>query len=99
MRTGKLLAMDTPKRLKQDVLPGVAWDVRARPLLPAIAALEPLPGVLRVGLSGNHLRVITGDGASKRTLADTLKTAGLSGVQIERVEPDLEDVFLALARV
>lgn len=98
MRAGRLLAMDTPEHLKQDVLPGLAWDVRAQPLLPAIAALEDLDGVLRVGLSGNHLRVITNREVRKRTLGSRLNTADLSGVRISKVAPSLEDVFLALAR-
>ncbi|MEJ2758535.1 MAG: ABC transporter ATP-binding protein, partial [Anaerolineales bacterium] len=40
MRAGKLLAMDTPEKLKREVLPGLAWDVSAAPLLAAISALE-----------------------------------------------------------
>jgi ABC-2 type transport system ATP-binding protein len=98
MRAGKLLAMDTPECLKRDVLPGAAWDVSAQPLLPAIATMEPVEGVIRVGLSGNHLRVITQEGVRRKLLAETLKAAGLRDVRIRRVEPDLEDVFLALAR-
>src|SRR5512139_1764415 len=39
MRDGQLLAMDTPSALKRTALPGLAWDVFARPLLPALAAL------------------------------------------------------------
>ncbi len=98
MRAGKLLAMDTPEKLKREVLPGLAWDVSAAPLLAAISALEEGEGVLRVGLSGDHLRVITAAGVRKGELVRALKSAGMTHIQVARTEPGLEDVFLALAQ-
>ncbi len=98
MRAGKLLTMDTPEAMKRDILPGIAWNVSARPLLSAIAVLEVAPGVLRVGLSGNHLRVITTDDMRKSQLRGALTSNSLGEIRIERTEPDLEDVFLTLAQ-
>ncbi len=98
MRAGKLLTIDTPEAMKRDILPGIAWNIRARPLLKAIAVLEAVPGVLRVGLSGNHLRVITTRDTRKSSLRRALSTNHLQSVQVNRTEPDLEDVFLALAQ-
>lgn len=98
MRAGKLLAIGTPETMKRQVLPGLAWDASAEPLLPAITALESIPGVLRVGLSGDHLRVITTHQVSANLLKDRLRGAGLKRVQVSRTIPDLEDVFLALAK-
>jgi ABC-2 type transport system ATP-binding protein len=97
MRTGKLLAMDTPSALKETALPGLAWDVHAAPLLPALQVLSGSPGVLRAGLAGDHLRAITPAEASAADLQIALQSAGLEVAGIERVEPSLEDVFLALA--
>jgi len=98
MRAGRLLTMDTPEAMKRDILPGIAWNVSARPLLSAIAVLEVAPGVLRVGLSGNHLRVITTDDMRKSQLRGVLTSNSLGEIRIERTEPDLEDVFLTLAQ-
>jgi ABC-2 type transport system ATP-binding protein len=98
MRSGKLLAIDSPENLKQDVLPGLAWDVSARPLLGAISALEGATGVQRVGLSGDHLRVITSSVVRKSALMAVLREAGMQQVRIRQTEPGLEDVFLALAQ-
>ena len=98
MRAGKLLTMDTPEAMKRDILPGIAWNVSARPLLSAIAVLEATSDVLRVGLSGNHLRVITTHEFRKSQLRGVLTTSSLSEIRIERTEPDLEDVFLTLAQ-
>lgn len=97
MSYGKLLAMDTPSALKREALPGLAWDVWAEPLLPALAVLERCPGVLRTGLASAHLRVVTNREVKKRDLAQALDNAGISGARIHTTEPTLEDVFLALA--
>jgi drug efflux transport system ATP-binding protein len=97
MRDGQLLAMDTPSALKQHALPGYAWDVFAQPLLPALAALEKCPAVLRAGLVADHLRAITPPGTSAGVLAECLISSGILIEALEMVEPTLEDVFLALA--
>jgi drug efflux transport system ATP-binding protein len=97
MRDGKLLAMDTPSALKHSALPGLAWDVFAQPLLPALAALQHCSCVLRAGLTADHLRAITPSDTKASILQATLREAGLRIERIELVEPTLEDVFLALA--
>jgi ABC-2 type transport system ATP-binding protein len=97
MRRGKLLALGTPGELRQQALPGIACDVRALPLIQGLAALEQLPGVLRSGLAGDRLRAILTKDTQPEVLAQWLTSAGLREVQVERVEPSLEDVFLALA--
>lgn len=99
MRDGKLLAIDPPNLLKQNALPGIAWDIFAEPLLPALIALERCPCVLRAGLSGDHLRAITPPSSDESLMQISLQEAGIQLIRIERVEPTLEDVFLALALV
>jgi ABC-2 type transport system ATP-binding protein len=98
MRDGKLLAMDSPSALKQHALPGIAWDVFAAPLLPALGALEQCSCVLRAGLTADHLRAITPTNVVADTLVKTLKDAGIRVDRTELAEPTLEDVFLALAQ-
>jgi ABC-2 type transport system ATP-binding protein len=97
MSYGKLLAMDTPSALKNDYLPGLAWDVWADPLLPALAALDNCPGVMRTGLASAHLRVITTAEVKKSDLNKHLDANGIASARITTTEPTLEDVFLALA--
>jgi ABC-2 type transport system ATP-binding protein len=97
MRDGKLLALDTPSNLKRDALPGIAWDVRAEPLLVCLAALETSPIVIRAGLIGDHLRAITGSADDTPALRAALDSAGAIIETIEVVDPTLEDVFLSLA--
>lgn len=97
MRDGSLLAMDTPSVLKEQALPGKAWDVFAEPLLSALAALETCPIVLRSGLAGDHLRAITPSDVDSDTLLVYLGEEGIENLTVESVEPTLEDVFLSLA--
>ncbi len=97
MRAGRLLAMDTPTALKENILAGPAWDIVAEPLLPALSALESSPLVLRTGLSGDHLRAITRPGTGAEDLQAALSAAGLRAVEARQTIPTLEDVFLALA--
>jgi ABC-2 type transport system ATP-binding protein len=99
MRAGKLLALDTPSALKENALNGVTWDVFAPEgaLLAALEALLACPCVLRAGLAGDHLRAITPAETTAAELEANLHTHGINAVQLERVEPTLEDIFLALA--
>ncbi|MBN2388154.1 MAG: ABC transporter ATP-binding protein [Anaerolineales bacterium] len=98
MREGKLLALDTPAVLKARAIPGDVWEVHASPLQAALDACETGRGVLRVGLAGDHLRLITERGLQQEQLRAGLAASGLTVARLERGEPTLEDVFLALAR-
>jgi ABC-2 type transport system ATP-binding protein len=96
MRAGKLLAMDTPAALKAGSIPGEVWEVSAEPLESALALLLQAADILRVGLAGDHLRVITPAGSGAGTIQNALQSS--TGVRIQRGEPTLEDVFLSLAK-
>ncbi len=97
MREGKLLALDTPNRLKEQVLPGLAYDVFATPLTEALSLLEASALPLRVGLTGDHLRVILPKEIDGAQLLDELHRSGYPDARLEAVEASLEDVFLALS--
>lgn len=98
MRAGTLLAMDTPSNLKRDMIPGRVWEVYAEPLQDGLVALPEIEGVLRVGLAGDHLRVIVESGKRKERLLAVLEEKGVNVKDIMIGEPTLEDVFISLAR-
>jgi ABC-2 type transport system ATP-binding protein len=98
MRDGKLLAMDTPLRLKEQFVQGEVWEVFAEPLQASLSALNELAGVLRVSLDGDHLRTITDRRVTSRALNQALAARAVRVTDIARGEPTLEDVFLQLAR-
>jgi ABC-2 type transport system ATP-binding protein len=97
MRAGKLLAMDTPTALKRSIIQGDVWEVYAHPLERGLDILATAQGVDRVGLAGDHLRVISSQ-VQKETMQRLLTETGISVEKIERGEASLEDVFLSLAR-
>jgi ABC-2 type transport system ATP-binding protein len=97
MRNGKLLAFDTPTHLKQDTFGAAAWQVRMADLSQGLGAIEGQPGVRRVGLSGDGIRVITENTVRRDQFGKQLAEVGLQNASFEQVEPSLEDVFLSLA--
>jgi ABC-2 type transport system ATP-binding protein len=98
MRDGKLLAIDTPTALKESAIPGMVWDANVEPLGEALDLVQQCEGILRVGLAGDHLRIISRRGLSKKDLQESIKGQGLRVLKLEKGEPSLEDVFLSLAR-
>ena len=98
MRDGRLLAIDSPQALKETCLQGLVWDIHAEPLLPVLAGLEEHPLIQRARLAGDHLSAITGADVTSDGLKKIIRKAGGSQITVERVEPSLEDVFLALAQ-
>ncbi|MDP1546871.1 MAG: ABC transporter ATP-binding protein [Anaerolineales bacterium] len=97
MRDGKLLAMDTPTNLKRTIITGDVWEVFTHPLERGLEILQAMDGVDRVGLAGDHVRVISAR-VGKEALQSRLSREKIQVEKIERGEPTLEDVFLALAR-
>jgi ABC-2 type transport system ATP-binding protein len=97
MRGGRLLAIDEPQALKEASLPGPTWEIFAVPLIPALEILQGMPEVLRTRLLGDHLSAITGPKTRARTLRRALRSQGIQDVEVNRLDPTLEDVFLALA--
>jgi ABC-2 type transport system ATP-binding protein len=98
MRAGKLLAMDTPEILKKDIIAGDVWQLVATPLQTALDTLPTLEGVLQAGMAGDQLRAITERDLTPEQLQTVLQGKGIEVSSVERAEPSLEDVFLALAR-
>jgi ABC-2 type transport system ATP-binding protein len=98
MRDGKLLAMDTPLKLKKQFIPGDVWEVLVEPLDASLSAIKDIKGVIQVGLTGDHIRTITIPGFEKVALQRGLTEKGIEVVNIVHGEPTLEDVFLSLAR-
>ncbi len=97
MQDGRLLAMDTPSELKARYLQGAVWDIVAQPLLPVLDELAKYPGVQRTRLSGDHLSAITYESFGKKEIKQAVAAAGGELISIRRIDPTLEDVFLALA--
>ena len=94
MRAGKLLALDSPHRLKSN-LGALAWEVAVEPLLTALENLSGLPGVRRVGLAGDRLRVITEPTIQPGEIESGLARSGFTDCFVQKAELSMEDVFLS----
>jgi drug efflux transport system ATP-binding protein len=101
MHRGRLLAMDTPSRLRGSVV-GDPWNIATDGASPVvlIERLEEIAGVSHAGLLGDQVHVITEPGAHdagslRSALAATTELA-TGDVTVEPAEATLEDVFTVL---
>jgi ABC-2 type transport system ATP-binding protein len=98
MYRGKLLAFDTPARLKVQYLQGAAWDLDANPLLEAVELLSTTEGIAQASLHGDRAHVIVKGGHwTPESLQERLADKGIAVHSVEPVESSLEDVFTLLA--
>jgi len=94
LNEGRLLALDTPDRLARD-LEGRLLSVRAAPLREARERLEGLPFVVRAAVFGDRVHATVDDAEGRRAETERrLEEAGLAAVEVEPVEPSMEDVFM-----
>lgn len=97
MREGRLLAMETPSALKSQVVPGRVWEISAPSLPPVLEVLRRAPGIDRIGLAGDHIRVISATGTRREQLQEIFEGSGVDVTALSPGEATLEDVFLSLA--
>ncbi len=98
MADGRLVALDSPAGLKRSWVPGLLLVARGQELPVAARALRGREGIRSVEPfgAGLHLRVDP-ERWTEGAAAEALAAAGAREVSIERAEPSLEDVFLAVA--
>jgi ABC-2 type transport system ATP-binding protein len=98
MYRGRLLAIDSPARLKRTYLKGAAWDLAASPLLEAVDLLSGTEGIAQASLHGDRAHVIVKpEEWTPERLRSRLAQEGITVQSIETVESSLEDVFTLLA--
>jgi len=93
---GKLLVVDTPAALRQD-LPGVITEIIARPQDAAIAALQDSPGLVETQTFGERVHARweeTDEDAAVRLAAAALARNGVEVKSIRPIPASLEDVFI-----
>lgn len=101
MVDGKLVALDTPRGLKREHVPGHQWSVGGVAAGRLEEALRGEGAVLQVQPFGNRVkvRVKLGSFSTAEAFRELLTARGLpSGLTVEAAEATLEDVFLELVR-
>ncbi len=96
MLRGRLVACDTPGRLKA-LLPGKVLAIRCAAPADALDILAQQPWVLESRLAGALVHVAVELGRSAEDVQTVLESSGILVQEIEPAMPTLEDVFVTLA--
>src|SRR2546422_5508025 len=99
---GKILALDTPTRLKAKIASRPSWKIEVSPNLQELESIKTVPGV--VGVSETS-KIETGTSLLKLVLEDEsviseilsrINKNGCKVVSMGKSEPTLEDVYISL---
>jgi ABC-2 type transport system ATP-binding protein len=94
---GKVVASGTPSQLKREHIQHALLELESDDLMGAYEALKNAPSVESVALFGNALHATVVDEAAARAAIPPLLAArGLPLRRLERIEPSLEDAFVAI---
>jgi ABC-type multidrug transport system ATPase subunit len=99
---GELIAVGTLEELRK--LPGVQlpgtvrYAVNTEDVMPAFSAARALPYVNDTTIFGRDLHVVVAADVTPEQLRGDLAKRGCAIAGVERIEPSLEDVFVALTR-
>jgi len=94
---GKVVASGTPSQLKREHIQHALLEIESDDLMGAYDALKTAPAVENVALFGNALHATVIDEAVARVAIPALLAArGLPLRRLERIEPSLEDAFVAI---
>jgi ABC-2 type transport system ATP-binding protein len=98
MNRGKVIALDDPAGLRARMVEPLL-EIRTSEPPHAVDALQKMDGVLEAAMFGRRVHVVVVDeAAAKREIPAAFAKRSIPFQSIERVEPSLEDVFVALVR-
>ncbi len=98
MNRGRLIALDSPATLRGSMVEPLL-ELRTDDAPRAVEVVKGLSGVLEASMYGRALHVLVSDErAAKPVLSEALAGAGLTLRSLRRIEPALEDVFVARVR-
>ena len=94
---GKVVASGSPSQLKREHTRDVLLEIECDDLMGGYDALKAAPVVKGVALFGNALHVTVADEtAARAALPPLLAARGVAVRRLERIEPSLEDAFVAI---
>jgi len=97
MYRGKIIALGTPRELKQSLQGHYLLRLEASDILGSMKALEKLDGVSDVAVFGGGLHVTVSDTSrAMPEIRGTLQQAEITVTVLEPIEPSMEDVFVAM---
>jgi ABC-2 type transport system ATP-binding protein len=97
MLDGRMVALATPRELRQTGLHGTLLEVECEPAIDALQLLPQVAGVREVTLYGTMLHVLVVD-LSADQLTAVLQAKGVRVAGVRQIKPTLEDVFVSRIR-
>jgi ABC-2 type transport system ATP-binding protein len=95
--SGKVVAAGTPSQLKREHIQHALFEIESDDLMGAYDALKAAPAIASVALFGNALHAtVTDEAAARAAIPALLAARGLPLRRLERIEPSLEDAFVAI---
>jgi ABC-2 type transport system ATP-binding protein len=97
MYRGKVIALGSPAELKRGLTSHSLLHLDSSEPLETMRALESVSGVLDVAVFGGGLHVTVDDvEATSARVRQALAAKGIEVKRLERIEPSMEDVFVAM---
>jgi ABC-2 type transport system ATP-binding protein len=97
MYRGKVIALGSPAELKRGLTSHSLLHLDSSEPLETMRALERVTGVLDVAVFGGGLHVTVDDvEATSARVRQALAAKGIEVKRLERIEPSMEDVFVAM---
>ncbi|MBI4517879.1 MAG: ABC transporter ATP-binding protein [Deltaproteobacteria bacterium] len=94
---GRVVATGSPSALKSRYMSRALLELECSDLMAAYGALKAEPALAGVALFGNALHLVADDEAAARAAVSArLQQCGVALQQLQRIEPSLEDAFVAI---
>ncbi len=99
---GKILALDTPQRLKASIAGRPSWKIEVLPSLPETESLKKIPGVIGLSETSNietgasTLKLVLEDESVMSDLLSKINSNGSKVLTMGKSETTLEDVYINL---
>ena len=96
MYRGKVIALGSPEELKDKLHARILLRLETGDLLETMHALDHVAGISDVAVFGSGLHVTASGEAAADRIRETLGAGGIEVRLLERIEPSMEDVFVAM---
>jgi ABC-2 type transport system ATP-binding protein len=96
MYRGKVIALGAPQGLKDELQSRHLFRLDTDDLLETMRALEGRSGVGDVAVFGSGLHVTVAQESAADQIREALAAAGIAVRRLERIQPSMEDVFVAM---
>lgn len=93
---GKIIACDSPSRLKEQVMKGILLEIECDRVMEGLEILRNVPEIFDVALYGLFLHVVVPSEEIIRNVREALSNKNIVLRRIEKISPSLEDVFVSL---